>query len=106
MLLESWSVTADNLILGEIKGSDRTDSGLYVPQSSSERDIILKAQIIKKGPGCKSSDKDGVGKSQQIHAQLEEGQTILFDVRHSTLFEHNGHKLRVLKAENVIAIIE
>ena len=88
----------DRVVVEPIEREERTESGLYIPETAKEKP--QQGKVLSVGQGRR--DEDG----KRIPMDVAEGQTILFAKYAGTEIKDNGKKLLILKETDILAIVE
>lgn len=88
----------DRVVVEPIEREERTESGLYIPETAKEKP--QQGKILSVGQGRR--DDDG----KRIPMDVAEGQTILFAKYAGTEIKDNGRKVLILKETDILAIVE
>jgi chaperonin GroES len=88
----------DRVVVEPIEQEERTESGLYIPETAKEKP--QKGKILAVGAGRR--DDDG----ERVPMDVEEGQTILFARYGGTEVKIDGKKLLILKESDILAILD
>jgi chaperonin GroES len=88
----------DRVVVEPIEREERTESGLYIPETAKEKP--QQGKVLSVGQGRR--DDDG----KRIPMDVAEGQTILFAKYAGTEIKDNGRKLLILKETDILAIVE
>ena len=81
----------DSLVIEPVVAKQKTESGIYIPESSQKQPNV--AKVVKVGPDCKSKIKEG---DFIVSPKI---------FKMTTVVEVNGQLLSVIKEENIIAIV-
>ena len=87
----------DNIVVKEIKEEQKTESGLFLPSSSSEKPSI--AEVIEVGEGGKV---DG----NEIEIKVKKGDKVLFSKYAGSEYKIENETYIVIKQSDILAIIE
>ncbi|HEC21345.1 MAG TPA: co-chaperone GroES [Chloroflexi bacterium] len=90
---------ADRLVVEPIEQQDRTETGLYLPETAKEKP--QQGRVLAVGPGTYRE-----GSSERIPLDVKEGDRVLFGKYAGTDVKLNGTELKILKESDVLAIIE
>src|SRR5690349_21367268 len=88
----------DRVVVEPIEREERTESGLYIPETAKEKP--QQGKVLSVGQGRR--DEDG----KRIPMDVAEGQTILFAKYAGTEIKDSGKKLLILKETDILAIVE
>ena len=88
----------DRVVVEPIEQEERTESGLYIPETAKEKP--QKGKILAVGAGRR--DDDG----ERVPMDVEEGQTILFARYGGTEVKIDNKKLLILKESDILAILD
>jgi chaperonin GroES len=88
----------DRVVVEPLEQEERTQSGLYIPETAKEKP--QQGKILAVGAGRR--DEDGV----RIAMDVETGQTVLFARYSGTEVKIDGKKLLILKESDILAIVE
>jgi co-chaperonin GroES (HSP10) len=90
----------DILIVKELAPEDKLPSGLIVPQQVIDKDTLVKAEVLKAGPGA----LDRMGKLMENPFKV--GDIVVFDKQRSLPMTYCGNKYTLVNATNVIGSLE
>lgn len=90
----------DVLVVEEIKPDEKTESGLFIPGAVTERDTLMKARILKAGPG--QTNRAG----QLIPHEYSVGEVIVFDKMRCFPVSYNGKPYLFINAHQVFAKVK
>jgi chaperonin GroES len=117
-----YEVTADNrlrrlIIVGDrvlIKpksATDRTNSGLYLPPTVTEREQVQSGYVIKVGPGypipSASEDepwKESEEKLKYVPLQAKEGDIAIYLQRNAIDLEYDGEKYVIVPQGSILML--
>ncbi|MCC6904353.1 MAG: co-chaperone GroES [Anaerolineae bacterium] len=88
----------DRVVVEPIEQEERTETGLYIPETAKEKP--QQGKILATGQGRR--DEDG----KRIPMDVEVGQTILYAKYAGTEVKTDGKKLLILKEADILAIVE
>jgi len=88
---------ADRVVVEPSEGEERTQSGLYIPETAKEKP--QEGTIIAIGPGRR--DDSGA----RIAMDVEVGQSILYAKYGGTEIKIDGKKLLILKETDILAVV-
>jgi chaperonin GroES len=88
----------DRVVVEPLEQESMTASGLVLPDTAKERP--QKGTVVAAGPGAR--DEDG----QRVALDVSVGETVLFATYAGTEFKVDGKKLLILKASDLLAIVE
>lgn len=89
---------ADRVLVEPAKQAERTDTGLYIPESASEKP--QRGTVVAVGEGRRN--KEG----ERIPVPIKAGDTVVFGKYAGTEVKLNGDKLVILKESDVLAVVE
>jgi chaperonin GroES len=89
---------ADRVVIEPIEQEERTQSGLYIPESAKEKP--QQGKVLAVGEGKRSDE----GERQPL--DVEVGQTVLYAKYAGTEIKINGSKMLILKETDILAVIE
>lgn|SRR5574341_537808 len=89
---------ADRLVIEPVEQEDRTQSGLYIPETAKEKP--QQGRVLAVGPGLYKE-----GSSERIPMDVKEGDKVLFAKYSGTEFKIDGKELKILKESDVLAVI-
>ncbi len=91
MQKENIKPLGENVLIKAIKANQKTESGIFLPETeSANRPQEGKVQAI--------------GESEKI--QVKKGQTVIFAKYSGTEIKIGGEEYLILKAEDILAIVE
>jgi chaperonin GroES len=88
----------DRVVVEPLEQEERTQSGLYIPETAKEKP--QQGKILAIGAGRR--DEKGV----RIAMDVDNGQTVLFAKYSGTEVKIDGRKLLILKESDILAIVE
>lgn len=88
----------DRVVVELLEQEERTDSGLYIPETAKEKP--QKGTILAVGPGRR--DEDG----KRVPMDVETGQIVLFARYGGAEVKIDDKKLLILKESDILAILE
>ncbi len=88
----------DRVLVEPAQKSERTETGLYIPESAAEKP--QRGTIVSVGEGRR--DKDG----SRLPMPVAAGDTVIFGKYAGTEVKLNGDKLFILKESDILAVIE
>lgn len=88
----------DRLIVERLDGEDKTDSGLYIPDSAKEKP--QQGKVVAIGKGRIRED----GTIQPL--DLREGDKILFGKYSGTEIKIDGNEYLILREDDVLGVLE
>lgn len=89
---------ADRVVVEPLEREERTESGLYIPETAKEKP--QQGKVLAAGEGRR--DDKGV----RVMMDVQEGQTVLFAKYAGTEVKIDGKKLLILKESDILAIVE
>lgn len=89
---------ADRLVVEPIEQETRTESGLFIPETAKEKP--QQGRVLAVGPGTYKE-----GSSERIPMDVKEGDRVLFAKYAGTDFKMSGKELKILKENDVLAVI-
>ena len=87
----------DRVVLKLIENKDQTASGIYIPESSSEKPYM--AEVIAVGPG-------GMVDGKEVVMQVEIGQKVIYSKYAGTEVKIDGKELIIVRQSDILAIVE
>jgi chaperonin GroES len=88
----------DRVVVEPLEQEEMTASGLVLPETAKEKP--QKGTVLAAGPGAR--DDDG----KRVPLDVSAGETVLFAMYAGTEFKVDGKKLLILKASDLLAIVE
>lgn len=92
------SPTSDYVLVKRKKSGDKTETGLFIPESAQDVDIL--ADVLAVGPGRKTDS------GELIEPQVEKGDTVIIDTYAGVKLKLEGEELTVCREAEVIAVIK
>lgn len=89
---------ADYVVAQQEEASNKTASGLYIPDSATEKPKI--ATVLAVGPGRVGDD------NERIPLEVKVGDRIVYGGYSNTEIKHDGKDYLLVKEENIFAIIK
>ncbi|NDJ53527.1 MAG: co-chaperone GroES [Chloroflexi bacterium] len=90
---------ADRLVVEPLEAENRTESGLFIPETAKEKP--QQGKVVAVGPGAHKGNS-----GEHIPMDVEVGQTVLFGKYAGTDIKLNGKEYKILKENDVLAIVE
>jgi chaperonin GroES len=87
---------ADRLVIEPVEQEDRTQSGLFIPETAKEKP--------SRASSCRVPDSTE-GSSERIPLDVKKGDKVLFAKYSGTEFKIDGKELKILKESDVLAVI-
>lgn len=98
-------VASDQIVVEEIE-RERTTGGIFIPETA-EKDKTLRCRVLGFGPGqlhvTQSGKKEIVTVHDIIGEKIANGDVVLVS-KFTHTHEVNGRKVRIVKADQVIAV--
>lgn len=88
----------DRVVVEPSEQDERTESGLYIPETAKEKP--QQGKVLAVGAGRR--DDDG----KRIEMDVEVNQTVLYAKYAGTEVKVDGKKLLILKEADILAIVE
>jgi len=88
---------ADRVVIEPLEQEERTESGLFIPETAKEKP--QKGKVLAVGAGRK--DEDG----RRIPMDVEKGQIVLFAKYGGTEIKLDNNKLLILRETDILAVI-
>ena len=88
----------DRVVVEPMEQEEMTASGLVLPETAKEKP--QKGTVVAAGPGAR--DDDG----KRVALDVSVGETVLFAKYAGTEFKVDGKKLLILKASDLLAIVD
>ncbi len=111
--LKNVIVIGDRVLIKPLEASNKTDSGLFLPPSVKERDVVHTGIVMRVGPGYPipaNQDPDAIFREESqnpvnyVPLQVKEGDEALYLHANSTELEINGEKF-VIVGQNAILLV-
>ena len=111
--LKNVVVIGDRVLIKPLEASNKTDSGLFLPPSVKERDVVHTGIVMRVGPGYPipaNQDPDAIFREESqnpvnyVPLQVKEGDEALYLHANSTELEINGEKF-VIVGQNAILLV-
>ena len=110
--LEKFVVIGDRVLIRPETGSDKTESGLYLPPGVSEKEKIQSGYVIKTGPGYPigSQGEDESWKESKepikfIPLQIKEGDLAIFLRKEAFEIEFEKEKFLIVSQAAILMCI-
>lgn len=105
-------IIGDRVLITPESESDRTESGLYLPQGIAEKEKIQTGYIVKTGPGYILPQSDfsepwhtGKNEPKYVPLQVKKGDYAIFLRRESIEIEYNNKKYLIVSQSGILAIV-
>ncbi|MCQ2054412.1 MAG: co-chaperone GroES family protein [Fibrobacter sp.] len=111
--LKNVVVIGDRVLIKPLEAANKTDSGLFLPPSVKERDVVHTGIVMRVGPGYPipaNQDPDAMFRDESsnqvnyVPLQVKEGDEALYLHANSTELEINGEKY-VIVGQNAILLV-
>jgi chaperonin GroES len=89
----------DRIIVEEPEPTDRTRSGILLPDRAKEKP--QRSRVLRVGPGALDKDDD-----VRVPLEVKPGDEVLFRKYSGHELEIDGLRVRVLRADDVVGIVE
>lgn len=105
-------IIGDRVLISPDISSERTDSGLYLPQGIAEKEKVQFGYVVKVGPGYVMPHTDSPepwlrerSEPQYIPLQVKPGDFAIFLRRDAIEIEYEGKKYLIVPQTGILAII-
>ena len=88
----------DRLIVKRLDNEEKTESGLYIPDSAQEKP--QQGKVVAVGPG-KVNDK-----GDRVALQVKEGDRVLFSKYGGTDVKLDGEDYLIMREDDILGIVE
>jgi chaperonin GroES len=88
----------DRVVVEPLEQEERTESGLFIPETAKEKP--QRGKIVAIGEGRR--DEDG----KRIPMDVKVGETILFAKYGGTEVKLDGQKILILKETDILAVVD
>jgi co-chaperonin GroES (HSP10) len=109
--LKRLIVVGDKILVKPKNPSDKTNSGLYLPATVTEKEEIQSGYIIKVGPGyplpAQTDDehwKETEEKVKYMPLQAQEGDLAIYLQRHAIEVQYEGEKYVILPQAAILML--
>lgn len=109
--LKSLIVVGDRVLIRPKSPSDRTNSGLYLPATITEKEQVQSGYVVKVGPGIPipSSSEDEPWKASEekvkyMPLQAMEGDVAIYIQRNAIEIEYDGEKYVVVPQSSILML--
>jgi chaperonin GroES len=107
--LKKLLVVGDKVLIKPKNPSDKTNSGLYLPPTVTEKEEVQSGYILKVGPGSPlpSMDEEEAWKSKTLKytpLQAEEGDLAIYLQRHAIDIQYEGEKYVILPQAAILLL--
>ncbi|TDB64115.1 co-chaperone GroES [Arundinibacter roseus] len=109
--LRSLIVVGDRVLIKPKSPTDRTNSGLYLPPTVTEKEQVQTGYVIKVGPGypIPSSSEDEPWKETEekvkyMPLQAKEGDLAIYLQRNAIDLEYDGEKYVILPQASILML--
>jgi len=90
---------ADRVVIEAVEQEERTQSGLFIPESAKEKP--QQGKIIAVGPGAFKEGSD-----ERIPLDVSVGDIVLFGKYAGTDIKLNGKELKIMKESDILGVVE
>ncbi len=90
---------ADRVVVEPIEQQERTESGLYIPETAKEKP--QQGVVVAVGPGAHRENS-----AERIPLDVAVGDRVLFAKYAGTDVKLDGKELKILKESDVLAVVE
>jgi chaperonin GroES len=109
--LKSLIIVGDRVLIRPKSPSDRTNSGLYLPATITEKEQVQSGYVVKVGPGIPipSSSEDEPWKASEekvkyMPLQAMEGDVAIYIQRNAIEIEYDGEKYVVVPQSSILML--
>lgn len=89
---------SDYVVAQQEEASNKTVSGLYIPDAAKEKPKI--AKVLAVGPGKIGDD------NERVPLEVKVGDRIIFGGYSNTEIKHDGKEYILIKEENIFAVVK
>ncbi len=89
---------ADRIVVQALEGAEKTQGGLYIPDTAKEKP--QQGKIIAVGPGKLSEQ------GERLAPDVKEGDTVLYGKYSGTEVTVDGEEYLILRESDVLAVID
>ncbi len=90
---------ADRVVIEPVEQEERTQSGLFIPESAKEKPQQGKVTAV--GPGAYKEGTD-----ERIPVDVEVGDIVLFGKYAGTDIKLNGKDIKILKESDILGVVQ
>lgn len=108
-------VIGDRVLVKQDEAEEKTEVGLYLPQTVKDRDEVLRGHIIKTGPGIPLADPSAPGDEpwsaspgpapRHLPMEAREGDYALFLRKAAVEIEYEGEKFFIVPQSAILLLI-
>ncbi len=109
--LKSLIIVGDRVLISPKNASERTNSGLYLPPTVTEKEQVQSGYVIKVGPGIpipSSSEeepwKESEEKVRYMPLQAKEGDLAIYLQRNAIELEYDGKKYVIVPQSSILML--
>jgi chaperonin GroES len=109
--LKRLLVVGDKVLIKPTKPSDKTNTGLYLPPTITEKEEVQTGYVIKVGPGYplpnmseEESWKGIQDKTKYMPLQAEEGDLAIYMQRHAIDIQYQGEKYVIVPQASILLL--
>lgn len=102
----------DKVLIRPKSFSDKTKSGLYLPQTVADKELVQSGYVLQTGPGyaIPSMDETEVWKPDEeklkyLPLQAQEGDVALFLARHAFEVQYEGEKYLIVPHSAILMLV-
>ena len=88
---------ADFIITEETAVEEKTQSGLYIPETAQEKPLV--ATVLAVGEGVFNAD------GKRIPVEVKAGDKVLHYAHSGAVLKHNGVEYRIFRPQDILAIV-
>ena len=104
-------VVGDKVLIKPKSPNDRTNSGLYLPPTVTEKEQVQSGYVIKVGPGYPIPNpvedeiwKDNEEKVKYMPLQAQEGDLVIYLQRNAIDLEYDGEKYVIVPQSAILLL--
>ena len=109
--LKRLIIVGDRVLIKPKNPSDRTNSGLYLPATVTEKEQVQSGYIVKVGPGVpipvaaeEEPWKDSEEKVKYMPLQAKEGDLAIYVQRNAIDLEYDGEKYVIVPQSSILML--
>jgi chaperonin GroES len=107
--LKKLLVVGDRVLIKPKNPSEKTNSGLYLPPTVTEKEEVQSGYVLKVGPGypLPGMDDDEAWKAKPVKympLQAEEGDVAIYLQRHAVEIQYEGERYVILPQSAILLL--
>jgi co-chaperonin GroES (HSP10) len=111
--LRKLIVIGDKVLIKPDAPTDRTKSGLYLPEGVGDKEAVASGTVVKAGPGYALPDTDSYDEVWKQHddkvkympLQVQEGDTAIYMQKYAVEVRYNDEKFVIMPQQAILMLI-